>query len=193
VSTTTIEGRLAVFDDVWETILERYYDPRFHGIDWQAQRKLFRPAAARAGNTHEFYEILRHMIASLKDAHTRVYSPDEKFDWWNPRFVTIGITTREIEGLPIVVHVEPNSAAARNDIRPGDVILSVDNLPVAEVLSQRLGSSGLTDDSNARYRAIATLFEGPAGTAVLVETMEQIVQTLIVTAAARIEALQQRR
>jgi carboxyl-terminal processing protease len=169
VSTTTIEGRLAVFDDVWETILERYYDPRFHGIDWQAQRKLFRPAAARAGNTHEFYEILRHMIASLKDAHTRVYSPDEKFDWWNPRFVTIGITTREIEGLPIVVHVEPNSAAARNDIRPGDVILSVDNLPVAEVLSQRLGSSGLTDDSNARYRAIATLFEGPAGTAVKID------------------------
>ena len=166
VSTTTIEGRLAVFDDVWETILERYYDPRFRGVDWQAQRRVFRPAAARAENTHEFYEILRQMIASLKDAHTRVYSPDEKFDWWNPRFVTIGITTREVEGLPIVVHVEPNSAAARNDIRPGDVILSIDNLPVAEVVSQRLASSGLTGDSDSRYRAIATLFEGPAGTSV---------------------------
>ena len=72
VSTTTVEGRLAVFDDAWETIQERYYDSKFHGIDWQAQRATFRPAAARAGKPHEFYDVLRQMIGSLKDAHTRV-------------------------------------------------------------------------------------------------------------------------
>src|SRR5689334_25305539 len=92
VSTATVEGRLAVFDDAWETIQERYYDPKFNGIDWQAQRATFRPAAARAAKPHEFYDVLRQMIASLKDAHTRVYSPDEKFDWWNPRFITVGLT-----------------------------------------------------------------------------------------------------
>ena len=90
VSTATLEGRLVVFDDVWETIQGRYYDPKFHGVDWQATRTAFRPSAARANSTQEFYEVLRQMIASLKDSHTRVYSPDEKFDWWNPRFVTVG-------------------------------------------------------------------------------------------------------
>ena len=53
VSTATVEGRLAVFDDVWETIQDRYYDPKFHGIDWQAKRTTFRPVAARAGNTFD--------------------------------------------------------------------------------------------------------------------------------------------
>src|SRR5688572_19752665 len=43
VSTATVEGRLAVFDDAWETSQERYYDPAFHGIDWQAKRATFRP------------------------------------------------------------------------------------------------------------------------------------------------------
>src|SRR5687767_11044201 len=100
VNTATVEGRLAVFDDVWETIQERYYDPKFHGIDWQAKRNVFRPVAARASSTHEFYEVLRQMIGSLKDAHTRVYSPDEKFDWWNPRFITVGLAIREVEGAP---------------------------------------------------------------------------------------------
>ena len=38
VSTATVEGRLAVFDDVWETIQARYYDSSFNGIDWQATR-----------------------------------------------------------------------------------------------------------------------------------------------------------
>jgi len=168
VSTATVEGRLAVFDDAWETIEDRYYDPKFHGVDWQAKRTLFRPAAARAGNTHEFYEVLRQMIASLRDAHTRVYSPDEKFDWWNPRFVTIGLTTREVEGVPTVVYIESNSPASRTDIRKGDVIVSVDDVPVAEFVNRRLEASGLSHDSEARFRAIGSLFDGQAGTTVKV-------------------------
>ena len=163
VSTATPEGRLIVFDDVWETIQERYYDPTLHGINWQDKRAAFRPAAAKASSTHEFYELLRQMLASLKDAHTRVYSPDEKFDWWNPRYVTVGITTREIEGVPTVIYVEPNSEAAHTDIRAGDVITSIDGVPVANVISNRLGNS-----NHARYRTVATLFDGPAGTSVKV-------------------------
>jgi C-terminal processing protease CtpA/Prc len=168
VSTTTVEGRLAVFDDAWETIQERYYDSKFHGIDWQAQRATFRPAAARAGKPHEFYDVLRQMIGSLKDAHTRVYSPDEKFDWWNPRFITVGLTVREVEGVPTVIQVEAGSAAARTEVKAGDVIVSIDDQPVAEAIKQRLRYSGLSDESNARYRAVGALFEGPAGTDVKV-------------------------
>ena len=168
VSTATMEGRLAVFDDVWETIQDRYYDPKFHGIDWQAKRGVFRPAAARAGNSHEFYEVLRQMIASLRDAHTRVYSPDEKFDWWSPRFVTVGLTTREIEGVPTVIYIEPGSPAARTDIRQGDVVVSIDDIPVANCVSNRLEASGLSHDASARFRTVATLFDGPAGTNVKV-------------------------
>ena len=160
VSTTTLEGRLAVFDDVWETIQERYYDPKFHGIDWQAKRNVFRPVAARANSAHEFYEVLRQMIGSLKDAHTRVYSPDEKFDWWNPRFVTVGLAIREVEGAPTVIHIEPGSAAAKTDIRPGDVITKIDDLPVADLLAHR--------SEGARSRAIANIFDGQAGTTVKV-------------------------
>jgi carboxyl-terminal processing protease len=168
VSTATAEGRLVVFDDVWETIQARYYDPKFHGIDWQAKRNAFRPVAARATSTHEFYEVLRQMIGSLKDAHTRVYSPDEKFDWWNPRYLTAGITIREVEGVPVVLQIEPGSAAAQTDIRRGDVIVSIDDVPVVEFVNKRLAASGLAHNADARYRTIATLFEGPAGTAVKV-------------------------
>ena len=168
VSTATVEGRLAVFDDAWETIQERYYDPTFHGIDWHAKRATFRPAAARASNTQEFYDVLRQMIASLKDAHTRVYSPDEKFDWWNPRFVTVGLTVREVQGAPTVLHIEQGSAAAKTGIQQGDVISTIDNLPVAAFIAQRMRSAGLADDVNARFRTVATLFDGAAGTAVKV-------------------------
>ena len=168
VSTATIEGRLIVFDDVWETIKDRYYDPRFHGVNWDAQRTTFRAAAARASGASELYDVLRQMIASLKDAHTRVYSPDEKFDWWNPRFVTVGLTVREVQGVPTVIQVDSTSAASKTDIRPGDTIVSLDDVPVSEFVTQRLKASGLSQDSVARYRAIATLFDGPSGSSVKV-------------------------
>ena len=166
VSTTTPEGRLAVFDDVWETIEDHYYDPRFRGIDWQAKRVAFRPAAAKAAGTHEFYELMRQMIASLRDAHTRVYSPDEKFDWWNPRFVTIGVAVRDVAGVPVVVQVDQNSAAAKTEVRVGDAIVSVDDVPVAKFVKQRLEGFGADADESTRYRSVANLFDGPAGSLV---------------------------
>jgi carboxyl-terminal processing protease len=169
VSTATVEGRLAVFDDVWETIQTRYYDRSHNGVDWRAKRNAFRPAAAKANSAFELYEVLRQMIRSLKDAHTRVYSPDEKFDWWNPRYVTVGLTVREIEGAPIVVQVESGSAAARTEIRPGDEIVRVDDEPVEEFISTRLANFGSRIDGPARYRAVASLFDGQPGTSVKID------------------------
>ena len=155
-----------MFDDVWETIQQRYYDPKYHGVDWQAKRASFRPIAARAAGTYEFYEVLRQMIASLKDAHTRVYSPDEKFDWWSPRYITVGVAVREVEGAATVLQVEQGSAAARTDVRPGDVVVAVDDMPISEFIARRLAATGLSDDSDARFRVISTLFDGPAGSSV---------------------------
>src|SRR2546423_3568815 len=58
ISTATVEGRLAVFDDVWETVRDRYYDPRLRGLDWEAEREKFRPLAAEAKTTAELYTVL---------------------------------------------------------------------------------------------------------------------------------------
>ena len=163
--TNTREGRLAVFDDVWETIYERYYDPAFNGADWNGLRSVFRRAAADAQSSQELYEVLRQMIASLNDLHTRVYSPDEKFDWWNPHFVSVGLSIREIEGVPTIIQVEPKSAPARAGIQAGDQIESVDGVPVSQMLQQRLGDLRSSHPGNAaRFRVVAaTLLAGEPG------------------------------
>ncbi len=151
-----------MFDDVWETIQERYYDPTFRGLDWEATRVAFRPVAAEAKSTQDFYELLRRMIAPLKDPHTRVFSPEEKFDWWNPKFVTIGVTVREVEGNPTVVHVEPKSAANAAGLHVGDVVIAVDNVNAAEIIARRARHADIS--AGARLRLVRGLFDGNAGT-----------------------------
>src|ERR1700755_1860187 len=44
----TREGRLRIFDEVWEQVRERYFDPTFGGVDWQAGRGGRRPVAGWA-------------------------------------------------------------------------------------------------------------------------------------------------
>lgn len=163
VSTATREGRLAVFDDVWSSINERYYDRQFNGLDWDAQRTAYRSLAAAANSTVEFYSVLRRMIARLNDSHTRVFAPEEKFDWWRPRFVTAGITVRELNGLPTVVEVEGDSEPHRAGIRAGDMIKTVNGETALSLINDRLTNLPFLSAST-RYRVFAGVLEGPAGT-----------------------------
>ena len=164
--TATREGRLAVFDDAWNRISDRYYDRTFHGLDWDAQRTTFRPLAAEAESSQDLYSVLRRMIASLNDPHTRVFAPEEKFDWWRPRFVTVGFAIAEIAGLPTVIKVDPDSAAQRAGLRAGDVIETVNGEAAMSLVSIRLSGLPNTANASARFRVFAKLLDGPSGTPV---------------------------
>jgi C-terminal processing protease CtpA/Prc len=166
VSTATREGRLTVFDDVWSRINERYYDRAFHGLDWDAQRTTFRSLAAEAGSGEEFYAVLRRMIASLNDPHTRIFSPEEKFDWWRPRFVTTGLGIAEVDGLPTVVKVERDSEPQQAGVRVGDVIERVNGQVAAKLVGSRLSELSASANASSRFRAFAKMLDGPPETAV---------------------------
>lgn len=162
VSTTTIEDRMAVFDDAWKTVNDRYYDPAFHGVDWEAERAKFRPLAAAAQTTVELYGVLRRMLGSLRDAHTRVFAPDERFDWQHPRYISVGISVREVGGALVVFAVESGSEAERAGLRAGDFVLSIDGEAASDVLARRLNEMvGSSTAAAARLQAMAKLFDGP--------------------------------
>jgi carboxyl-terminal processing protease len=166
VSTATPEGRLTVFDDAWARINERYYDQQFRGLDWDAQRTTFRAQAAKTESGQDLYAVLRRMIASLNDPHTRVYAPDEKFDWWRPRFVSVGLTIAEISGLPTVIKVDRDSAAQRAGVRAGDVIETVNGEAAMSIAGNRLSNLPEPTRASARLRVFAKLLDGPADTSV---------------------------
>jgi carboxyl-terminal processing protease len=168
VSTATPEGRLAVFDDAWSRINDRYYDQTFHGLDWDGQRTTFRALAAKADSSQELYAVLRRMIAALNDPHTRVFAPEEKFDWWRPRFISVGFTIAEVAGLPTVVRVDPDSVAHRAGVRPGDVIETVDGSAASTLIQDRLRNSIFAPSASSRFRIFAKLLDGLADTSVAV-------------------------
>ncbi|MBV9289501.1 MAG: PDZ domain-containing protein [Hyphomicrobiales bacterium] len=65
------------FDRVWELVRDHFYDPRLHGLDWEAMRALFRPQAASAGSREESAAVINTMLMRLGASHTRYYTPEE--------------------------------------------------------------------------------------------------------------------
>ncbi len=160
--TATREGRLRVFDEVWENINARYYDAQMQGADWRALGAEFRTQAADASNEAELYAVLRRMISHLHDPHTRVFAPGESTDWRVARFVAVGVTVRELGGEMLVTSVERGSEAARAGVRAGDAVLSLDGEPVSLIIARRLADQQASEASvTARFLAVTKLFDGP--------------------------------
>jgi carboxyl-terminal processing protease len=67
----------ADFDQVWELVRDRFYDPHVNGLDWQEQRARFRPDAASAPSREAAAVVINAMLAKLGASHTHFYTPEE--------------------------------------------------------------------------------------------------------------------
>src|SRR5271156_1339509 len=67
----------ADFNQVWELVRDRFYDPHLNGLDWEEQRVRFRPDAASARSREETAEVINAMLAKLGASHTHYYTPED--------------------------------------------------------------------------------------------------------------------
>lgn len=172
-ATVEAQERLAIFDRVWTEVNDRYFDRSFHGVDWEAQREHFRPLASKTTNRDQLYQVMRQMLAGLGDAHTRVFSPEENFDRNHPSGISVGVIARRVEGRPVVVWVEPGSDAARQGLRAGMTIKSVDRVPIEAALKKVQSDYGTSSTPVAgELLSFDRLFFGPRDSTLQV-TVEQ--------------------
>jgi len=163
----SLELKIAVFEDVWKTINERYYDANFNGVDWKAQHKRYRPLIEQAREQAEFYRLLRQMVGSLRDSHTRVFPPDERFDWRYPRIITVGLSVRKVENRAVVIEVALGSEAEAKGIRPGYIVSQVDGAPVEDLIkSLRRDQSFASTQRSSEARLYSRIFYGKKDTPV---------------------------
>jgi carboxyl-terminal processing protease len=153
------ERDLAAFDEVWETVRDRFYDPRLHGLDWQAMRARYRPRAASARSPEETAIAVNGMLAELGASHTHYYTPDDPayyqladifsyalhrrglervFPTGEVTYPGIGAFTQtDDQGRTFVTGVVEGAPAHQAGLLIGDEILSLDDGPFRPVDSFR--------------------------------------------------------
>jgi carboxyl-terminal processing protease len=159
------KDRLDIFEEVWETVEEKYYDSSFNGVNWRDVGNRYRPMLESISTDDEFYALLKRMVGELKDAHTRFHTPRERREREQLQAVSAGVSMSEVEGRVVILGVEPASEAEQSGIKSGMIVRTIDGKPVAEQISLAQSRIGGTSSSRAeRLRLFRKLIEGEPGT-----------------------------
>ena len=157
--------RIEIFEEVWETINEKYYNASFNGVDWRGVRGRYRALVEKARSDADFYVVLKQMVGELRDAHTRFHTPEQRRERERLLAVSAGVSLFDVEGKTVVVGVEPDSEASRAGVEAGMIVLTIDGKPVADRLAEaRARVAGTSSERAVRLRIYRMIIDGEPGT-----------------------------
>jgi carboxyl-terminal processing protease len=177
---TPAERQLNVdsFEQIWQTIRDKHWDPKLGGLDWQAVHDELRPKVEKAETMEGARAAMEDMLARLKqthfgivpgDAYQEVSSAtggDKPVGDGGP-----GLDVRIVDGLALVTSLDLGSPAAADGVKPGWEIVRIDGKVVAgsmRKIRQGLGTQSTLLDL-MQSRATIHLMDGAVGTAANVE------------------------
>jgi len=144
-----LPARADIFQEVWQTVRDNFFDPHFNGVDWAAAQKRFAPEAAKARTDEEFSGVVNAMLAELRTSHTHYYTKrdPEYFQlvglFWSilepkvkpfiqdpkPSYPGIGIATYTSAERLFIRNIFDGSPAAEAGLHSGDEIIDADGAP----------------------------------------------------------------
>ena len=125
--------REQIFHETWRALDQGFYDPDFHGDNWEALRDKYRPWAMQASTTRDFRDMLNLMLGELNASHMGFYTGD-RAETQRTRTGLLGVALDPVDDGVRVERVVPHSPADReaSRLREGDVITAVNGESVAE-------------------------------------------------------------
>lgn len=121
-----------MFDQSWRYLAEHFYDPRFHGSDWNAVRNRYRPLLKHVVMREDLFTLLYLMMGELNASHLGVSSREGPV----PDEVTadLGLVFDEAyrgKGLKIVEALKRGPADRRGVmLRPGEFVTAIDGVEI---------------------------------------------------------------
>jgi len=120
--------KMEIFQQGWGYLRDQFFDPKFNGVDWNAERARIAPYVAAARSPDEVRRIMSLMIGDLNASHTGVNPPPGG----TPQTGRLGLrfdrAAYERDGRFVVTEVLPLSPAALAGITTGSVVRAVDGV-----------------------------------------------------------------
>ncbi len=124
--------RQEVIQAAWQGINDLFYDPHFRGVNWDAIRESFLRRAAEAQNREELENLVREMVALLRNSHSGAMTSNEVA---RTRNVLPFFFDKRLNQVFVSYVFEPRDQRAL-PLRFGDEILTVDGRPASEMTAQ---------------------------------------------------------
>ncbi|WP_026777993.1 S41 family peptidase [Polaribacter sp. Hel_I_88] len=162
--------RQAMFDHVWIRTNAVFYEPTFHGIDWNKMREEYQKYLPHISNGYEFSEMLSEMLGELNVSHagagfsaSSVSNEDETASlgiFYDFDFKEDGILIDEIiTGGPL--------DKAKFNIEKGNIIKKIDGITIdknedlAKYFNRKSGDFMLLEIENPKTKKTQTITVKP--------------------------------
>jgi C-terminal processing protease CtpA/Prc len=121
------QEREQIFDEGWRALNAGFYDPKFHGQDWQALRNKYRPLALKASTKEDFQYIFNLMLGQLNASHMGMARGDNQKQTQSQETGLLGVEGKHTDAGFEIIAVLPDSPADRveSKLHAGDVIVAV--------------------------------------------------------------------
>jgi tricorn protease len=121
-----------MFDETWANVAENFYNETFHGADWATLRTKYAAYLPYLNTRADFRLLLNDLMGELNSSHTGFgsFGPEES-NFFRTQTLNTGLLFDD-EVPYRVKAVIKNSALDKvgKDVRPGDVLVKVNEVPV---------------------------------------------------------------
>ena len=139
------------FDELWETIRDRYAYFEEKATDWDRVRAIYLPRLAEVGDDEDkWMRLLGSITDELYDAHTHFAQGVPGL----PRWPLSDILAEDSPAGVRVRDRRDGSAAADAGIEVGDLVIAIDGMPFAQAAALRTPRALRRPDPEARWYAI---------------------------------------
>ncbi len=126
------EERSQVFEEGWRALNAGFYDPNFHGQDWEALKNKYKPIAMKASTSEDFSFIFNSMLGQLNSSHMGLRGGDNPKETQRQRSGLIGVEGEHVRNGFKINAVLAESPADKDEskLNVGDVVTSVNQTPI---------------------------------------------------------------
>lgn len=119
--------RKQIFDEAWRTIRDGFYDPKFHGKDWNELKKKYEELCMIASTPNDFRDMFNNMLGELNASHMGFNAAD-RVETQKDATGILGVELFPTKEGMKVVRVIPSSPASKSNSKlfVDDIITAVD-------------------------------------------------------------------
>lgn len=116
-----------IFEEAWRIINDGFYDPNFHGKDWNKLRDQYKPIALSASTIQDFREIYNELLGQLNASHMGLRGSSTPESLQRERTGILGTELLQVANGVKITKVIPNTPADRtaSQLNVGDIITAV--------------------------------------------------------------------
>ncbi len=137
-----------IFEEAWNAINDGFYDPNFHGKNWNDLKKLYKPLALKASTSADFKNIFNWMLGQVNASHMGLRGGEKRAYTQNERTGLLGVQliptkTSTVKVTSVVNNMPADRTASK--MQPGDEIVAVNGTKLTKnlnVYSLLEGTSG---------------------------------------------------